>query len=115
MPKENAVLKRMKAELELKYAILFQRKMDILLQMGEDAANFAAHETLGMGPGRAVAFNVAYREHFNRIARLTVDDAEDDPEIWYTKAKIDEELGAIVGPERLVPWDERYYGKKENP
>lgn len=115
MPKKNPMLAKLEAQMEIKYAILFQRKMDILLQMGQDAANFAAHDTLGMGPGRAVAFNVSYREHYNRIARLTVDDAADDPEIWYTKAKIDEELGSIVGPDNLAPWDERYYGKKENP
>ena len=50
MPKKNPMLAKLEAQIETKYAILFQRKMDILLQMGQDAANFAAHDTLGMGP-----------------------------------------------------------------
>lgn len=111
---KNAMMAKLEAYYETKYRDLFLRKMDTLLQMGQDAGNFAAHEVLGMGPGRAVAFNVAYRENYNRIARLTLEDAADDPEIWYTKAKIDEELEAIVGKGNLCPWDERYYGIKKD-
>lgn len=115
MHKKNNMVARLEAQIEAKYKAIFDQKMDILLQMGQDAGNFAAHDTLGMGPGRAKAYNVSYREHFNRIASLAVQDAADDPDIWYTKAKIDEELEAVVGPENFIPWDERYYGYKKSP
>lgn len=107
MGKPNAMI----AKIEAKYNALFHRRMDMLLQMGQDAGMIAAHETLGMGPGRAVQFCVAYREAMNGIARMVVDDQKDDEEFWYAKAKVDEQIRAIVGEDHFAPWDERYGGK----
>ena len=42
------------------------------------------------------------------MARRVVDDQMDDPEFVYAKAKIDEQIRAIVGPEKFAPWEERY-------
>ena len=47
--KPNAMLSR----IEAKYNAMFHDKMDMLMQMGQDAAMMAAHDVLGMGPGRA--------------------------------------------------------------
>ena len=55
MHKKNNMVARLEAQIEAKYKAIFDQKMDILLQMGQDAGNFAAHDTLGMGPGRAKA------------------------------------------------------------
>ena len=68
----------------------------------------AAHEVLQLGPGRAEVFCVAYREAINDMARRVVDDQMDDPEFVYAKAKIDEQIRAIVGPEKFAPWEVRY-------
>lgn len=54
------------AKIEAKYNALFQRKMDTLMQMGQDAAMIAAHDVLQLGPGRAKDFCVAYIETKNR-------------------------------------------------
>lgn len=111
MAKKNHML----AQIEAKYAAMFDRRLDILAQKLQDAAMIAAHDVLGLGPGRAQAFVKALKDSLDEIDRLTLEDAKDDKQLWYTKAKLDEQLLAIVGPENFAPFDERYYGIKENP
>ena len=77
-------------------------------QMCLDAAMIAAHDVLQLGPGRAEDFCIAYCEAINDMARRVVDDQMDDPEFVYAKAKIDEQIRAIVGPEKFAPWEVRY-------
>lgn len=96
------------AKIEAKYDALFHRKMDMLMQMGQDAAMIAAHDVLQLGPGRAKDFCVAYITAMNQMARMVVDDQKDDREFVYSKAKIDEQILSIVGPENFQPWEERY-------
>ena len=73
MAKPNAMLAKIEATAEAKYNALFQLKMDMLMQMGQDAAMMAAHDVLGMGPGRAEKFCAAYIEAMNGMARMVVD------------------------------------------
>lgn len=108
MPKPNAMLARIEAAAEARYQLRFRKSMDMLLQMGQDAAMIAAHDVLQLGPGRAEAFCVAYREAINDMAHRMVDDQMDDPDFVYAKAKIDEQIRAIVGPEKFAPWEVRY-------
>lgn len=102
--KQNAMLSR----IEAKYNAMFHTKMDMLMQMGQDAAMMAAHDVLGMGPGRASDFCAAYIEAMNGMARMVVEDQKDDKEFVYAKAKIDEKIRSIVGEKNFVPWEERY-------
>lgn len=108
MPKPNAMLARIEAAAEARYQLRFRKSLDMLLQMGQDAAMIAAHDVLQLGPGRAEAFCVAYREAINDMAHRMVDDQADDPDFVYAKAKIDEQIKAIVGPEKFAPWEVRY-------
>ena len=96
------------AKIEARYNALFHRKMDMLMQMGQDAAMIAAHDILQLGPGRARDFCVAYIAAMNNMARMVVDDQKDDKEFVYSKAKIDEQIKLIVGNENFQPWEERY-------
>lgn len=98
----------MLAKIEAKYNALFHRKMDTLMQMSQDAAMIAAHEVLQMGPGRAKDFCVAYIEAMNSMARMVIEDQKDDKKFVYSKAKIDEQILSIVGPENFKPWEKRY-------
>lgn len=98
----------MLAKIEAKYDARFRARMDMLLQMGQDAAIMAAHDTLGMGPGRAGNFLQAYIEAMNEMARMIVDDQQDDKEFIYAKAKIDGKIKAIVGEKNFIPWEERH-------
>ena len=108
MPTPSATLARIKAEAETKYNALFHLKMDMLMQMGQDAAMIAAHEVLQLGPGRSEAFRTAYIEAMNGMARMVCEDQQDDSEFVYAKAKIDEQIRAIVGDDLFKPWEERY-------
>lgn len=102
--KQNPML----AKIEAKYNALLHRKMDTLMQMGQDAAMIAAHDVLQLGPGRAQDFCVAYIDAMNSMARMVAEDSKDDKEFVYAKAKIDEQIRAIVGPENFKPWEERF-------
>lgn len=75
---------------------------------GVDAAMIAAHDVLQLGPGRARDFCVAYISAMNDMARMVVDDQKDDKEFVYSKAKIDQQIEMIVGPENFKPWEVRY-------
>ena len=108
MPKHNPMLARIEAAAEARYQARLHASMDMLLQMCQDAAAIAAHDVLQLGPGRAEDFYIAYREAVNDMARRVVDDQMDDPEFVYAKAKIDEQIRAIVGEDKFQPWEVRY-------
>lgn len=110
--KPGAALNKIRAEADLKYRLLFQQKVDMLTQMGMDAAVIAAHEVLRLGPGRAKAFRTAYEAAMNEMAVMMYDDQKDDTEFVYAKEKIDQKIKAIVGAENFSPWEERYGAPK---
>lgn len=80
------------------------------LSMSYDAAIIAAHEALGMGPGRAAIFRAAYNDAIEELAGLFVDDYDKhgDKKLVYAKAKRDEAIRKIVGEENFVPFDYSY-------
>lgn len=80
------------------------------LSMSYDAAIMAAHEALGMGPGRAAVFREAYNDAMEELAELFVDDCDKhgDKKLVYAKAKRDEAIRKIVGEENFVPFDFSY-------
>lgn len=112
MPKQNNVLARMEAKLRLQYDYAFERKINMVMQMGQDAAMIAANEVLHMGKGRAERFCRAYMKAANEMARIMREDQKDDPDFEYARAKIDQRIRAIIGDDIFVPWDVRY-GQKE--
>ena len=88
MPKHNPMLARIEAAAEARYQARLHASMDMLLQMGQDAAMIAAHDVLQLGPGRAEDFCIAYREAINDMARRVVDDQMDDPYFFFSTSKI---------------------------
>ena len=107
-PKQNAMLARMEAKLRLQYDYAFERKINMVMQMGQDAAMIAANEVLQMGKGRAKDFCLAYMKAANEMSRMMKEDQKDDPDFEYAKAKIDQRIRAIIGDEIFVPWEVRY-------
>lgn len=99
-------------EIERKYATyyakLFQARLDMTMQIVQDASCFAAHDVFQMGPGRAVDFCIAVRNYTNEMVHLIRDDQDDDEDFVYSKAKIDEKLKKIIGEKNFAPWEERY-------
>lgn len=111
MPKPNAMLERIEAKAEAKYEAIYLSKRRMLLQLGQDAAMIAAHEVLGLGPGRAEKFAMAYMQAMTEIAEIVLDDHKDDKSLSYAKGKVDRKIRSIVGDERFEDWEERYGGK----
>lgn len=77
------------------------------LQQGKDIALIAANEAFGFGPERLKRFSDAFDRIFTEYADMVLDDAKDDPDIAYAKAKIDQKLLSICGP-YFDPWEDRY-------
>lgn len=101
--KPNPMLAKLEArhQAELSAARLFA------VQQSKDIMLIAANVAFGFGPDRAKKLGDAFDEVWREYAAMTVNDAKDDKEIWYTKAKIDDLLKDICG-EHFVPWEERY-------
>lgn len=67
----------------------------------------ALHNEFHFGPKMSTRFESAFLDTFMAYAQMCVDDAADDPEIVYTKEKMDRALRAACG-ENIRPFEERY-------
>ncbi len=101
--KQNPILAAHKEKLDAQY----RRKLNVTMQMCFDVAVITASDVFKMGAGRAKVFEQKYTENYAKICAMLIED-ECDPDLEYSRAKIDERLKAIVGDENFVPWDERY-------
>ena len=77
------------------------------LQQSKDMMLIAANEAFGFGPERLKRLSDAYDAAFIQYANLTVEDAQSDKSIEYTKSVVDRKLKEICGP-YFDPWEERY-------
>ena len=54
-----------------------------------------------------VSAEALVRDVKSTVAKLAISDGADDPDIEYTRAKVDAKLAQIMG-ENFVPWEGRY-------
>lgn len=108
---KSAMLAKLEAQYKAKYQTLFLLRVNMMLQMGQDAAMIAAHDVCKLGKGRAPDFAVAYREAINEMAKVVYDDQMDDENFWYAKNWRDERIRRIVGEDNFLPWEECYQTK----
>ena len=80
---------------------------NFMLQQAKDMMLIAANEAFGFGPDRLKRLSDAFDSVATIYAELALEDAKDDRNMWYTKAKTDETLKRICG-EHFRPWEERY-------
>lgn len=106
MPKQSAV---MKIAWQIARKIIAEQTF-ARLAIGLDSAMIAAHEVFGMGPKRAKQFDTAYKNAMDELAGLFTMDADEnnDAALTYAKAKRDELILSIVGPDLFVPFDQIY-------
>ena len=106
MPKQSAVMKIAQA---IAKKIIAEQTF-ARLAIGLDSAMIAAHEVFGMGPKRARQFDTAYKNAMDELAGLFTMDADEnnDAALTYAKAKRDELILSIVGPDLFVPFDQIY-------
>lgn len=105
--KSNPMLDKLKAQYEIKYRVLFDRKMDMVMQLTYDSAFLAAADVFHMGPGRCVSFGTALKGYLEEIAAMMNEDQKDDKNYVYTREKVDARLKQICG-DNFTPWEERY-------
>jgi hypothetical protein len=77
------------------------------MQWCADAAILAANEVFHRRGKTLVEFYNAFIRNAHEIAQMTLEDAQADKSLDYTKVKLDEQLKAILG-EDFQPWEERY-------
>lgn len=85
-----------------------QKRLKIMRLIVGDAYTIAAHEILGMGPGRATAFQEAAEKNLAEIFKIIHDDSKDDQYLDYAFSKIDKAMSAIIGQD-YKPCEVRYY------
>lgn len=68
---------------------------------------------IGLRETRFRKFSDALDEVWTDYGELILAVSKEDPDLWEAKAKIDREMQLYMG-KMFVPFDERYYGKKEN-
>lgn len=103
--KINPMLAKIQAKHE--QDLRFQRLFTI--QQCDDMMLIAANAALGLGADRLKKLEETYWQVFREYAELAVSDGKDDPDIIYTRAKVDQKLQQIMG-ENFRPWEERYGG-----
>lgn len=111
--KKLAEVKAEFAELLAQAKARYLTQLDIALQQSSDAALMAIDDVFDVNAYSAEKFHVAHIEYVNQMAKLMVDDYEDDNTMTYAKTDIDRRLMQIVGKDNFVPWDTRYGGKKD--
>lgn len=102
--KQNPLL----AQLEAMYERQYQVRLHEALRLSEDAAVISADEAVGITEEQAVELRRLFRENLGEIVKLIIEDSNDDPDIVWTRAKVDRRLMEIEGKENFRPWDERH-------
>ena len=101
--KVNAFLARQQArhDMDMRY----QREFTI--QQCCDMMLIALNDAFGFGADRLAKMEQVYYEVFSEYAKMAIADGQDDPDIEYTRAKVDAKLAQIMG-EHFRPWEDRY-------
>ena len=107
-PKKNTYLQLQAARREIAQ---LRAQIEIMkgftLQQALDMAQIELNREFGFGPKNNARFKAGFKKTFLEYASLCVSDGEDDPEIVYTKEKVDRALRQACG-EDTPPFDERY-------
>ena len=77
------------------------------IQQCADMLLIAANAAFGFGADRLNKLEETYYAVFREYAELALEDGATDPDIIYTRAKLDQKLEEIMGP-NFRPWEQRY-------
>ena len=97
------MLAKIQARHEMELA--FQRRFTI--QQCADMMLIAANAEFGFGADRLNRLEEVFFSVFVEYADMAIEDGKDDPDIVYTRDKLDRKLKQIMGP-HFRPWEERY-------
>lgn len=102
--KQNPLLAAHERMLEERYLVRLRET----LRIGEDAVLIAAEDVVSVTQEQAVELLRVYKDTVMEIARMVADDSQDDPDIEWSRTKIDERILGIVGDQNFEPWDIRH-------
>ena len=108
MGKPNTYVQLLNAKKEiaqLRHDIEFMK--GFTLRQSLDMALVALNEAFNFGPERCQRFEQCFWDTFIEYARMCVSDGADDPEIVYTKEKLDKRVRLAAG-EDYPDFDTRY-------
>ena len=97
----------MLAKIEARHRDQLRAQRLFTIQQCADMLLIAANAAFGFGADRLGKLEETYYAVFREYAELALDDGKDDPDIIYTRAKLDQKLAEIMGP-NFRPWEERY-------
>ena len=86
---------------------IFDRKLDIAMQMCFDASVLACREVFQLGPGRFLKYADEFKKNLNAISTLF---AQDSADLEYSVERLDGALKQICGEKNHTPFNKRYYG-----
>lgn len=101
--KVNAYLARQ----QLRHDIDMRAQREFTIQQCSDMMLIALNEAFGFGADRLKKMEEIYLAVFSEYVRMAIADGKDDPDIEYTRAKLDAKLQQIMG-EYFRPWEDRY-------
>ena len=87
---------------------VYRAQLNILLQLAEDTCLISTQAVRGLGPANATILRNEFRKTINEISSLMVEDSKDDPDIEWSRVKVDQRLAQIEGPESSREWDDRF-------
>lgn len=91
----------------------YTRMRGIGMQMSHDAAIMAIDDVFDVNEYSAKRFHEKHIHYVDEIARMTVVEDKDDPNMEWTKDTVDRRLRQIVGKDNFTAWEERYGGEDD--
>lgn len=105
MPGRNQFLDRLKQQKEEELSRNTNRSIQIAL----DTAVLVLHADFGWGPKRTQAFVETFKSRLLDWAKTSIEDHDDDKDMWYSITKMEEALKEAMG-EFYVERKERFRG-----
>lgn len=97
----------MLAKIEARHREELRAQRLFTIQQCADMLLIAANAAFGFGADRLNKLEETYYAVFREYAELALEDGATDPDIIYTRAKVDQKLEEIMGP-NFRPWEQRY-------
>lgn len=97
----------MLAKIEARHREELRAQRLFTIQQCADMLLIAANAAFGFGADRLNKLEETYYAVFKEYAELALEDGATDPDIIYTRAKLDQKLEEIMGS-NFRPWEERY-------
>ena len=97
----------MLAKIQARHEVELRWQREFTIQQCCDMMLIALNDEFGFGADRLHKMEEVYYAVFAEYARMAIADGKDDPDIEYTRAKVDAKLRQIMG-DHFRPWGERY-------